>query len=132
MADEDAALRAVLDPGFDPGAEAIVERPVAAGSGGGTATIAAYEPERVEIEANAPGGGLVVLSDVFMPGWHATVDGRETPIERVDYLLRGVPVGPGRHVVELSYRPAGWTAGLIVSALAAAALLAALALGRRR
>jgi len=73
-----------------------------------------------------------VLSDVFMTGWHATVDGREVPLERVDYLLRGVPVPAGRHAVELTYRPAGWRAGVLISALAALALLAAVWWERRR
>jgi hypothetical protein len=137
---EEAALRAVLDEGFDPRAAAVVERPVpgvASGGGGaggaaGTARIATYEPERVLIQATAQTASLVVLSDVFHPGWHATVDGREVPLERVDYLLRGVPIGPGRHAVELAYRPAGWRAGLLVSVLAAAALAAAVALSAAR
>ena len=73
-----------------------------------------------------------MLSDVCYPGWQATVDGRDVPIERVDYLLRGVAVGPGRHTVELAYRPASWRAGRMVSALAALALAAAVALSRRR
>ena len=136
---EDAALRAVLEADFDPRAAAVVERPVAgldSGGGGageraGAARITGYEPERVQLEATAQSGSLVVLSDVFYPGWHAEVDGREVPLERVDYLLRGVPIGPGRHTVELAYRPASWRAGLLVSALAALALAAAVALSRR-
>ncbi len=140
VAGEEAALRAVQEADFDPRGAAVVERPVAgvaSGGGGageraGTARIASYEPERVRVEATAETGSLVVLSDVFFPGWHATVDGRDVPIERVDYLLRGVPIGPGRHTVELAYRPASFRAGLLVSALAALALVAAVALSRRR
>ena len=126
---EDAALDAILDPAFDPRRTAIVERPVA-GLGddpaeGGEARIVRYEPDRVELSATAGRRSLVVLSDVHFPGWQATVDGREVPIERVDYLLRGVPVDAGTHRIEFSYRPASWRIGWIVSVLAALGLLVA-------
>ena len=62
-----------------------------------------------------PRRSLLVLTDVHYPGWKATVDGREAPIERVDYLLRGVPCPPGEHTVELRYEPASWRVGWIVS-----------------
>ena len=91
-----------------------------------------YEPDRVELSANADGRALVVLSDVHMPGWKATVDGREAPVERVDYLLRGVPVDAGEHRIVLEYRPASWRIGWIVSLLAALGLLAAVWKSARR
>jgi uncharacterized membrane protein YfhO len=69
---------------------------------------------------------------VAYPGWEATVDGRPSRLDRVDYLFRGVPVAAGRHVVELRYRPASWRAGWIVSLVALLALLATAAIGWRR
>jgi Bacterial membrane protein YfhO len=129
--DEDAALDAILEPGFDARRTAIVERPIDV-SGEGEAEIVRYEPDRVELSATADGRALVVLSDVHMPGWRATVDGRETPIERVDYLLRGVPVDAGEHRIVLEYRPASWRIAWIVSALAALGLLAAVWKSGRR
>jgi hypothetical protein len=136
VAGEDAALDAILDPAFDARRTAVVERPVA-GLGddpaeGGEAQILRYEPDRVELSATADRRALVVLSDVHFPGWHATVDGREVPIERVDYLLRGVPVDAGTHRIELTYRPASWRIGWIVSALAALGLLVAVWKSGRR
>ena len=47
------------------------------------------------IEADADRRALLVLADVHYPGWKAELDGEEVPIERVDYLLRGV-AAPGR------------------------------------
>ena len=72
------------------------------------------------------------MTDLHYPGWRATVDGEDAPIHRVDYLLRGVTLPPGRHRVEFSYEPATWRIGWIVSALALLALIAALAVGLRR
>ena len=132
VADEDAALEAILDPAFDARRTAIVERPVAGLAGEGEAEIVRYEADRVELSATADGRALVVLSDVHMPGWKATVDGRETEIERVDYLLRGIPVEAGEHRIVLEYAPASWRIGWIVSLLAALGLLAAVWKSGRR
>ena len=103
---EDAQLAAVTDPAFDPRREAIVGAPVEGlAGGGGTARCAdRVQPDRMEVTRLA-GRGLVVISDVHFPGWHATVDGRDADIERVDYLLRGVAVGDGEHEIVLEYRP---------------------------
>ena len=132
---DEAALDAILEPAFDARRTAIVERPIEGlgeAADGGEARIVRYEPDRVELEAEATRRALVVLSDVHYPGWHATVDGREAPIERVDYLLRGVPVDAGAHRIVLTYRPASWRIGWIVTLLTALGLLAAVWKSARR
>jgi uncharacterized membrane protein YfhO len=75
---------------------------------------------------------VLVLTDTWYPGWKAKVDGREVPVERVDYTLRGVPIGAGAHTVEFTYEPLSWRIGWIVSALALAGLAVVLAVGLRR
>ena len=62
-----------------------------------------------------------------IPGWHATVDGHDAKIERVDQMLRGVRLSPGAHTVEMAYRPASFRIGWIVSLVTALALLAGVA-----
>jgi uncharacterized membrane protein YfhO len=54
------------------------------------------------------------------------------PIERVDYLIRGVPVPAGVHRVEFSYRPVSWRVGWIVSLLALLVLAGLTVVGVRR
>jgi len=135
-----AALDAVSAAGFDGRRVAVVERrlpglPVAGATGTaappGSAGIASYGPEHVVLQARAPRPGLLVLTDVYYPGWRATVDGRPASIARVDYLLRGVRVPAGAHRVELRYKPISWTIGWIVSLLALAGLAAASLAGWR-
>jgi hypothetical protein len=128
------ALDAILSPTFDPRTTAVVQEPIAGlqGGSGGSARIERYEPERVRIAARAGGRALVVLSDVWYPGWKATVDGRPVALQRVDYLLRGVAVGAGAHRIELAYRPASWRIGWVVTLLTVLALAGAVALARRR
>ncbi len=95
------------------------------------ARIAAYAPERVEVEAESPRGGLLVLSDSWFPGWEARVDGELAPILRANGVYRAVAVAPGRHHVVFQYRPASLRRGALVS-LASAALALGLPLAARR
>jgi membrane protein YfhO len=127
-------LRAVGSSSFEPRREAVVERPVPGlgGGSGGSATITRYEPEHVEIAARSRGAGLLVLSDLFYPGWKARVDGEEVDIEEVDYLLRGVPLASGAHRVEFVYEPLSWRIGWILSLVGLAALCLLTVVGLRR
>jgi uncharacterized membrane protein YfhO len=75
---------------------------------------------------------VAVLSDNWYPGWKATVDGRDAPIERVDYMLRGVRVGAGVHRIEMRYEPTSYRIGWIVSLLGVVALAATALFGVRR
>ncbi len=129
-----AAFDAVTSASFDPRSVAVTEERVDGLSGGrgGSARIERYEPERVTVRARSDGPGLLVLSDNWYPGWKAKVDGEPVDIERVDYLLRGVPIGSGSHTVEFSYEPLSWRIGWIVTVLALLGLAAALAVGVRR
>ena len=68
-------------------------------------TITAYEPNKLTYEVNSGKGGVVVFSEVYYPGWVATVDGVEQPLGRVDYVLRALQVTPGKHEVVLSFFP---------------------------
>jgi hypothetical protein len=136
----DEALAVVGDPsGPDLARVAVTERPLP-GLGTGEpapspARIVSYEPQKVVVEARARQPGMLVLSDVAYPGWKATVDGREEPIRRVDYLLRGVSVPAGDSRVEFTYAPGSARAGVWVSGGAVAVMLAACAslmAGRKR
>jgi hypothetical protein len=138
VSDDDAALEAITRPSFDARRVAVTEKPLdglpRAGEArpAGQARISSYEPERVVVRARSAGPGLVVLGDNQYPGWTATVDGKDAPIERVDYLFRGVRVGAGAHTVEFRYEPLSWRVGWIVSLISLTGLLIALALGARR
>ena len=123
---------------IDPRTVALVEEPLAlpgSGSGDqpGEARITAYTPGRVVVEATAPpGGGLLVLTDQFYPGWTATIDGQPAPIHRADYLFRGVLLPAGSHRVEFLYWPASFRIGATVSALALVAIVLLAVAGRAR
>jgi hypothetical protein len=87
--------------------------------------------DRLRLEAESAGDGLLVVNDAYWPGWRATVDGRPVPIVAVDALVRGVRWPGGRHVLEMRYAPPEVPAGWLATIAGAVALLA-LTLGRAR
>ena len=137
-ADAAAARERATRPDFEAAARAIVETALprfdgaaAKGTRTASAEIVEYGANRVEIEAETSRPGLLILSDVFYPGWTAEVDGRPVEIERVNGLLRGVWLAPGRHQVRFAYNPASFRIGLAIG-LAGALGIAALLWPRRR
>jgi hypothetical protein len=71
-------------------------------------------PNRVGVHLSASTAGWLVLSDVWYPGWHATVDGQDAALVRGNYLYRAISVPAGEHKVVFSYRPASFWMGLAI------------------
>lgn len=81
----------------------------------GTVQIAEYGRNHVVLEVQTDQNGVVVLHDIFYPGWEAIVDGKPARVLRTNLLFRGVEVGPGRHRVEFRFRPLS-SANLVAAA----------------
>ena len=64
-----------------------------------------YEPNNLQYTVNSKNGGIVVFSEIYYPGWKATVDGQSVELGRVNYILRAVNVKPGKHTVVLDFHP---------------------------
>jgi hypothetical protein len=94
------------------------------------AAVESYTPNRIVVSAELEREGLLVLSEVWYPGWVAQEDGRALPIYKVDGLLRGVYLGPGAQRVEFTYTPAPVLAGAALSALGLAVVMAYFLLSR--
>ncbi|MCX7898675.1 MAG: YfhO family protein [Methylocystis sp.] len=70
------------------------------------ARIVSYENTRVIVEATAPpGGGWLLLNDVYHPYWFATLDGAGTPLLRANVMFRAVAIPEGTHEVRFSFEP---------------------------
>ena len=89
----------------------------------GSMVVTGRTPGSLSLSIDAPAEGLLVLSEIYYPGWRATVDGSEAAIVRTDHVLRGIPIPAGEHVVELVYRPASFLVGIAISGVALAALV---------
>lgn len=124
------ALQSLLDPDFDLSTTATLDAEAPSTTASefrGTSWIATHTPDRVELSVEASAAGYVVLLDGYDPGWEATVDGEPSRVFRANYGFRAVAVPAGEHVVLMRYRPAAVTAGLVVSTLALAGILLAVA-----
>lgn len=107
-------------------------RPRAWFEGGGTVAIRRYEPMYVELEVDNATAGTVVLSDTYYPGWVARVDGRKAPIACVHDVLRGVPLVPGSHRVELRYAPWSFSVGAFLTSVGLSGVTFVFLYGRMR
>lgn len=125
---------------FDPAETALLEkedfgnRPVALPEIGDAANAEAkvtrYEPNRIQLETRNPNAGFLALSEVYFRGWEAWLDGKRIPVEKVNYLFRGVAIPAGDHRLEFVYRAHSFRNGATWSLAGLALLLICAAVGR--
>lgn len=137
-ADPAAVLRAVRADGFDGRRLAFVEAPSlpAHPAAGPHAPAQVQETQRaathLTFATSTAETRLLVLSEMYFPGWQAFVDGVETPIYRTNYVFRGVLLPPGQHELTFRYRPRSLILGAATSGLVLLLLLILVAFDRRR
>ncbi len=106
---EGEALNWILDEeAFDPRTEVILEEepPITLSENIIQSSVEWVErtPDRLVLEVETTGPGLLVLSENWFPAWHASVNGTEVPVLRADHTLRAVPLAQeGSHRVEMWY-----------------------------
>jgi hypothetical protein len=106
--DPEKVRQAIFNPFFSPEAKVLLERdPGIAGTLGAvgkpTAVYRSNGPQAATVEVTTPASGIVLVRNTYDPSWHATVDGKAAPILQADYIVQGIAVGPGHHVVRLTY-----------------------------
>ena len=120
----DLRHEAVADKRFEP-----VLKTAARQDSTSRVKLVSYMSNSLKYDVNSSKGGVVVFSEVYYPGWTATVDGRRAELGRVNYLLRAINVAPGRHTVELTFHPKSVTVTETVAYVSYAVLLLLIALG---
>jgi hypothetical protein len=132
------ALARVQDPAFDPWTTVVIDRPIERPASAESADLPAevavtgVSPDEVILRVTSPRPAVVVLTDLYWPGWSALVDGGEAPIYRANFLFRGVAVPAGVHEVRFRYRPLILVLGAVTSSVAMGALVVAVLWARRR
>ena len=89
----------------------------------GSSRVRTLTANAIEVETTSTTPTFLVTSDVYYPGWQATVDGTPARIYQTDYLLRGVAVPAGNHVVRFQFRPQSFYVGGSVSIISALLLI---------
>ncbi|MPZ38565.1 MAG: hypothetical protein GEU95_10940 [Rhizobiales bacterium] len=111
IADFDRLLAEGWPPDVDPRHTVLLKTapgtpvPSAAGAVPGSARLTRYTNTEVDVDVDAPSGGILLLNDVWHPWWRATVDGRARKILRANGIFRAVAIPPGRHVVRFRFHP---------------------------
>ncbi len=96
------------------------------------AVVTEYRQVRIAIRTTTGAPGILMLSEVYYPAWHAYVDGHRAQVLRADGALRAVRIPAGTHTVEFRFESPALTAGLITSLLAYIALGAIVVLAAAR
>jgi len=90
----------------------------------GEVTITDYHAKYVRLEADAKTQAILLLNDRTGPSWRVRVDGAAAPMLRCNYIMRGVSLTPGHHVVEFQFKPSLDTLYVSVSAIVLGIILA--------
>ncbi len=98
----------------------------------GAVKITRYEPQRIELQTSNQRTEFLVLSEIYYRGWEAWIDGQRTPVERVNYTLRGIIVAAGEHRIEFAFRAPSFRNGAVYSLLGIVVLLTGAGLSRVR
>ncbi|HEU5014659.1 MAG TPA: YfhO family protein [Roseiflexaceae bacterium] len=125
--EDEEQLNRLASQSFDPATAAIVDTstpPVAPASGPESTPEVSYAPDQATVRAHASAPGLLMLSDAYSDDWSVTVDGQPAPLYRANYVLRGVWLPAGDHVVMFTYRPRAFIVGGMISLVTLAALVA--------
>lgn len=80
-----------------------------------TVRFTSYQANALSLTAVLRSPGLLVLSEIDYPGWHAEVDGRPAPIYRADGIVRSVYLPAGSHVIRFWFDPPGLSQGQAIS-----------------
>jgi hypothetical protein len=136
---EHAAFRYVTSKSFDPRLAVVVSDALAAtypekGAGPSTSARAVRRPSPTELEVDVELArpGVLVVSEAAYPGWRATVNGKRARWVEANYVMRGVELGPGSHLVRFEYEPRSLTWGAVISLAGIAFLGGAWLFDRRR
>ncbi|MFT4039456.1 MAG: YfhO family protein, partial [Thermomicrobiales bacterium] len=125
---DEQILPALASGSVDPRQTALLETtaPTLAQPPDAGAEAASYHrlsPEAFAVAATAASDGLLVTSEIWDPGWQATIDGRAAPVLRANSIFMTLALPPGEHTVEFRYVPPYFWLGMVLTAITALALL---------
>jgi len=111
VSNADAEITA-LD-GFNPANLAIVDTRfseqmiVGLDNSGASISLTEYKPNYLKYNSTTSKEGIAIFSEIYYDkGWNAYVNGELKPHFRANYVLRGMKIPAGNHVVEFKFEPA--------------------------
>jgi hypothetical protein len=134
---DEAVLAAVADTSWHYRTTAFLDRDpgipisIPAAPSSSSARVTMYEDNLIGLKAETGDNGLLVLGEIWYPGWEAEVDGRPAEVLRVDGGLRGVAVEAGSHEIVIRFVSPPFRRGMAISLVALVLCLAGIVVPRR-
>lgn len=129
-ATDQATLRQLAEPEFDPHRTVLMAEPppVPSGTNGpaGEVRFESYAPKHIVLRARAERPAVLLLNDKYDPNWRVVVDGQPAPLLRANFIMRAVALAAGEHTVEFRFEPPTTYLYVSLTALGLGALLLAL------
>jgi hypothetical protein len=129
---DETTLKTLADKNFYPQQTVLVSMPLPVTSGGatnensGTVKFKSYTPTDIVFDAKADAPTVLLLNDKYDSNWHATVDGKPVEILRANFIMRGVYLTPGAHIVEFRFSLPNKPLYVTLAAISTAILLCGL------
>ena len=77
-----------------------------------------YSNDEIAYESDAKTNQFAVFSEIYYSsGWNAYIDGNKTKYFKVNYLLRGIPVPAGHHVISFKFEPSSYKTGYTLATM---------------
>ncbi|MBP1662885.1 MAG: Protein of unknown function, rane YfhO [Bacteroidetes bacterium] len=91
--------------------------------------LASYAPNHLVYKFNSTTDQVAVFSEIYYDkGWKATINGKEVPYTRVNYLLRAMPLKAGNYEIDFRFDPQSYKAGNVLAMISSVLLLIAIVL----
>jgi hypothetical protein len=75
-------------------------------TGKGSVRLLSYNPNDLSFEVETDSAQFLAIAEMYYPkGWTANIDGKKTPLLRINHVMRGVRIHPGKHVLALTFQP---------------------------
>ena len=81
-----------------------------------------FNENNIRVNTFSESNAILILTDVFYPGWNVLIDGEPSEILRANGLVRAVIIPDGNHIVEFNYVPNSFWFGVVISIITAVIL----------
>ncbi|MCL1867682.1 MAG: YfhO family protein [Paludibacter sp.] len=89
-----------------------------------TIQLTEYQPNKLTYQVSTKSEQFAVFSEIYYDkGWTATIDGKQMPYERVNYLLRGMELPAGNYQLQFAFNPASYSTGNVIALISSILLI---------
>jgi hypothetical protein len=126
---DQTTLKTLASKEFDPAQTVLVATPTtglapaATNENTGSVEFKSYTPTKVTFAASTPAAAVMLWNDKYDPHWQVSVDGQPASLLRCNFIMRGVYLKPGSHMLTFKYTVPNKPLFVTMSAFGTAILL---------